>query len=486
MSFSKTWVLSLLAVPAGGIGWIVGGTDHESGTGNGIPERAAPLTAIDRAATLPDFSAADAAGRQPPFTEVCVKILTAAKTANRSELRQLRKEIRDARYQTDPAYDLAIQAIEETYNARFSGSVISEELIPASRHSFFLKWGWRDMQAAFDAAMLAEPSNHRMFMLQAVFTNGTNRDPQLALRLLRSIDDPVLRDQVSWYPVTRSAQDDPSLYKELAKEFPTLEDGIYRYAFSAMANKDPAKGVAELENVPAAHRKRAQASLLESWVNKDHAAATEWARANDIAVPPSMFYHWAASEPVAALEAAVAGGFVQGPQSGGLDTIVAVAIQQNQDNREPIAAWLEKLDDPALRTRLSVGLLFGNDEPSEAVLQAAGLVADDPNRDYDDFQKLDQVADRIKDSQERRDWIGSLPPSVGRDLMSRQAAGWLKEDAAAFGEYVDSLPTARAQAAFLNGALHSLNGQRSEEKMRSWAEANLRAEALKRLNPKQP
>ncbi len=53
------------------------------------------------------------------------------------------------------------------------------------------------MQAAFNAAMQAEPANHRMSMLNSVFTSGTYRDPQLALRLLPSIADPVLRDQVT-------------------------------------------------------------------------------------------------------------------------------------------------------------------------------------------------------------------------------------------------------------------------------------------------
>ncbi len=90
----------------------MGGTDH--GSGKEPPARTDPLTAIDQAAALPDFSAADTAGRTPPFSEVSLKILTAAKTASHQELRQLRKEINDARYQTDPAYQLAKRAIHDT------------------------------------------------------------------------------------------------------------------------------------------------------------------------------------------------------------------------------------------------------------------------------------------------------------------------------------------------------------------------------------
>ena len=486
MTSSKSWLLCLLALPAGGLGWLLGGSEPDPDAGAGDPPAAGALSAIEAPAELPDFFAADADGNAPSFCAVSLRLLKAASSATQPELRRLRDEVSDARYQTDPAYHLVREVIDELYRDRFGAQVVSEEVTPSSRNSFFLSWGYRDLQAAFDAAMVAEPANHRNLMLIDTFTNGAGRNPALALKLLRSISDPTLRDQVAWSPVRAAVRDDPSLYRELAEEFPQLREYIYETAFANFPIENPKTALAELDQIPAAYREKARAALLDHWGRSDHAAVLEWARENEMPLPPGLFHSWAATDPIPALEAAVAGQFVQDRYSGGLDAIVAMATEKNPDNREQIAEWLVELEDPVLRARLSIGLLHGEDEPSEALLDAARLVANDPNRAWDSQQTLEQFADRIGDARARREWIQSLTPSASRSLMSHQAERWLKEDPSSFESYVNSLPTARAQATFMRSALRQPYTDQGQARLRTWAENHLGADALKRMNEGQP
>jgi hypothetical protein len=481
MGALKKWSILLLAIPASVAGWLAGGGAPGTKPSQTEVDANNP-TAIAPPVELPDFFAADSDGQAPSFIEVSLRLLRKAQTADAREWRKLRQEIDDARYRTERGYDLAQWTIRAHHSTRPSAPIRADEIPPASRPSHFLSLGMRDLRSAFEIAINAEPETLRSIILKDVFRGGARKDPMLALELLRSISDPLLRTQVAEHAVSAAAHKNPALCDELVAEFPHLRASIYQDAIGALAETDPAKALASYENAPPAHRKSIIQSILGSWAQVDHAAALAWANEHGVSPPRQLYFGWARADPVAGIEAALEADFRRAQFHGSIESVVDIidnATYEHPENQQKVAEWLLGLEDTSLATTLSAGLLRGAMEPTESVREAARIAAEHPDCDR---STLSGFVARIRDPAERRDWVQSLPPILSRQMMLPHAREWLRDEPGGFGAYVQSLPSPRARAAFVNGALVAAGGIENAT-LRSWATTNLDAETAQLIQP---
>jgi hypothetical protein len=410
------------------------------------------------------------------------RFLTHAKTATKSEWSRLRREVNDAIYETDPGFMLLHWAIDDPQRSGFVDIDEINRLSANARSNFFRVWGRRDMKSAFDAALHAEPASQRMSMLSYALS-GSSKDPELALALVRSIADPVLRQNVAYSAATSAAAKDPEKCHELAAEFPIYAESIYTEAFRAMARENPQNALAKIDGIPSQFRDEARKALLHGWASEDFDAAEIWARENDTILPQQAYQSWVSKDPIRVISAANANGFdssysnvmiFRGNMGDG--KIISLVKQAESSGKgEAVASWLPTINDASLRARLTSGLMQSQNDAGEAVLEAVRFAVGHPDADS---TYLDTFASRIRDDQLRRDWKQSLLVPVARKQMAQEATAWFNDRPREFAEYVESIPEGRAQAAFVDEAISKSN---AGDSLVQWVKAHLPEETLRRL-----
>jgi hypothetical protein len=305
---------------------------------------------------------------------------------------------------------------------------------------------------------LSKPDDQRNSRLAAIWFTGP-RGGAAQRNLLSQIDDPTLRPLLLWYATVSIAEQstsDPFAFVEeqLAsrdekERAAMLEGGIIRN----LANCDPNRAAEFVGQLEGPTRAKAIESMLQTWPDRDPAAAVAWlATLSPESLPvnsrtwdrtlirlangaPTQFQHWVDSLPAGKLQ-------------DSSRVLLATRLAENGDVAQAIQLFQQSATGNMSESTASA---FGRTIASQDPARAADCIAQLPPGPAHTSAALG-VASIWSESDPRAtaNWIATLPPGGARDSATNALASRLVyADPSASIEWIEQIrdPAIRSKAA---------------------------------------
>lgn len=468
------------------IPWTEGRDPEPSGTFARIPPSVLPEMAGTHADELRSF-------RELLLAQNGQSTVTATRTlfnrihATRSPavLEEMRRELTLMHDLLDPVPGLLAAVIAEhldhhspTSRAALQGDAATRQAI-ADRVQALRDWAYRDPDAAFAFALKEPIVNHRPLMLEAAL-QGAVVDPDAAYRLWSTLSDPDLRHRLAKSIAREIARARPEQHAEWAAAFPTETETVREICFREWSTKSLEDALVALNKLEKAGEdvRSARLGLLAGWGKSDPAAAAVWGDEYGAFFPRDVMLQWADNDPAAALAYALAH-----PDDHRLETVATAWLQKDAAST---LTWIEENLSNAERLEV-YRQVFRDQNISDSLPEAqrgemAAWLAGDPH------PHAQEAAGKYLRSFEKasaaQEWIETLPVVHERRLMPIIFDKWIRESPDDAARFIDSLPTARAQAAILRETLELPFFPEDNKPLKEWAQRHLSADAWEHLNAK--